>query len=57
MIRGLEPEGNDLEGLLKKLKDVCGAGGAIKDDSLEIQGDQVERVREVLSEIGFRVKG
>jgi translation initiation factor 1 len=57
VIRGLEPVGNDLESLLTKLKDACGAGGAIKEGSLEIQGDQVQRVREVLQQIGFRVKG
>jgi len=35
----------------------AGAGGAIQEDSLEIQGDHVERIRRVLIELGYVVKG
>ena len=57
VVRGLSPEENDLAELLTKLKSTCGAGGAIKADVLEIQGKQLDAVRKVLSEIGYRVKG
>jgi len=57
VVRGLPAEGNDLPELLKQLKDRCGAGGALKDDELEIQGEQLDRVREALKQIGFKVKG
>ena len=57
VIRGLPAEGNDLPELLTKLKNSCGAGGTLKEDELEIQGDQLDRVREVLQQIGFKVKG
>lgn len=57
VIRGLPAEGNDLPALLKELKSVCGAGGSLQGEELEIQGDQMERVREVLTGKGFRVKG
>ncbi len=57
VIRGLPAEGNDLPGLLTQLKNICGAGGAIKDEELEIQGDQMKRIRETLRQIGFKVKG
>ena len=57
VIRGLPPEGNDLAGLLTRLKSDCGAGGSLQDDSIEIQGRQLDCVRDVLTKIGYRVKG
>ncbi|MEX0817977.1 MAG: translation initiation factor, partial [Pirellulaceae bacterium] len=55
VVRGLPAEGNDLPGLLSALKTACGAGGALKADALEIQGKHVERIREQLKALGFRV--
>ena len=57
VIRGLPAVGNDLPALLSRLQSQCGAGGTIQDDSLEIQGEHVERIRAALSEWGYRVKG
>jgi translation initiation factor 1 len=57
VVRGLPADGNDLAELLKTLKSHCGAGGTLKDDELEIQGEQLERVRTKLSQLGFRVRG
>jgi translation initiation factor 1 len=57
VVRGLPSEGNDLPELLTQLKSACGAGGALKDDVLEIQGTQIDRVRQELEKIGYRVKG
>ncbi|MFH1300111.1 MAG: translation initiation factor [Planctomycetota bacterium] len=57
VVRGLPLEGNDLPELLKQLKSQCGAGGSLQGDELEIQGDQLDRVRETLKAIGFKVKG
>ena len=57
VIRGLAPEANDLGELLSRLKSDCGAGGTVKDDCLEIQGEHLDRVREILSGRGYRVKG
>lgn len=57
VVRGLPEEGNDLPELLKQLKSQCGAGGALKEEELEIQGDQLDRVRETLKGMGFQVKG
>jgi translation initiation factor 1 len=56
VIRGLAAAKNDLPALLTRLKSQCGAGGTIQDDSLEIQGQHLERIRTVLSELGYRVK-
>lgn len=57
VVRGLPAEGNDLPELLTQLKTACGAGGAIKADTLEIQGKHLERIRATLTEIGYRVSG
>ena len=57
IIRGLSAKGNDLSPLLGKLKKACGAGGTLKDELLEIQGDHLERVRSLLKELGYRVQG
>jgi len=56
VIQGLPIEGNDLPELLTKLKNACGAGGTLKDEVIEIQGKQSERVKGVLLRLGFNVK-
>ncbi len=55
VIRGLGDA--DLTGLLSQLKTACGAGGTTKDGVLEIQGDHVARISDVLGSLGYRVKG
>lgn len=57
VVRGLPAAGNDLPDLLTRLKTSCGAGGTIKDDSLEIQGNHAERIRQTLQQMGYRVRG
>jgi translation initiation factor 1 len=42
--------------LLKDLKAACGAGGALKDGVLEVQGDHRERLMALLAERGHTVK-
>jgi translation initiation factor 1 len=43
--------------LAQELKRNCGAGGALKDDALALQGDLRDRVRELLTRKGYVVKG
>jgi translation initiation factor 1 len=57
VVRGLPADENDLPALLGQLKAACGAGGTIRDDVLEIQGDHLERLRALLADIGYRVRG
>jgi translation initiation factor 1 len=57
VVRGLPAEGNDLAELLTRLKTCCGAGGTVKDDTLEIQGNHIDRIRQTLQDIGYRVRG
>ena len=46
-----------LKALAADLKRACGTGGAVVDDTVEIQGDLRDRVRDVLLKKGWRVKG
>src|SRR5262245_36104618 len=55
VVRGLAIDGA-LPELLTKLKTACGAGVTLKDDELEIQGEHLERVREQLTKLGYRVQ-
>lgn len=57
LVRGLAASDNDLPGLLAKIKSACGAGGTVKEDVLEIQGGQLDRIRSLLQGLGYRVKG
>lgn len=41
--------------LAKSIQKRCGAGGAVKDGNIEIQGDQREEAKAELENAGFRV--
>ncbi|HCW75949.1 MAG TPA: translation initiation factor [Candidatus Marinimicrobia bacterium] len=57
IIDGLPLDESNMKTLMKKLKAALGTGGAVKNSSLEIQGEHRERVRAYLIEQGFQVKG
>ena len=57
IVRDLDPDGNDLPAILTRLKTVCGAGGTIKDGTIEIQGRHTDSVRTQLQTMGYKVKG
>jgi translation initiation factor 1 len=48
VVRGLRERGPALERVAGELKRLCGAGGTVKDGSIEVQGDHRERVAEWL---------
>ena len=56
VVRGLPAIGNDLPDLLTRLKTACGAGGTLKDDTLELQGDHRPRAAKLLEQLGYKVK-
>ena len=45
-----------LKALAKKLKQECGTGGTVKDGVIEIQGEQREKIADVLQKLGYKVK-
>jgi len=55
VVWGLAPHETDLRSLLSELKGVCGAGGSVKDECIELQGDHLTRVTDKLAEMGYRV--
>ena len=42
------------ESLCKKMRNACGCGGTVKDGDIEIQGDQREKIAQILTDAGFR---
>ena len=46
-----------LKELCQELKKRCGVGGTVGDGTIELQGDQRERLRPLLSAKGYVVKG
>ena len=56
LVRGLALDGEALAALGKRLRSACGAGGALKDGVLEIQGDHVERVLQLLAGEGHAAR-
>lgn len=56
LVRGLVLSEPDMKDLGKKLKQVCGSGGTVKDGVIEIQGEHREKIAEALKQMGYRVK-
>jgi translation initiation factor 1 len=42
--------------LAKHLKQVCGSGGTVKEDTIEIQGEHREKIAAALKKLGYGVK-
>lgn len=55
-ISGLLMDNNELKGLAKELKKICGTGGAVKDQTIEIQGDNRDKIKTYLEQKNFTVK-
>ncbi len=56
VISGLPLAGDALETLATRLKKLCGAGGAVKEGTIEIQGDHRDRLVAELQKLGFEAK-
>ena len=56
IISGLALPEKALKTLAKQLKQLCGTGGAVKLNTIEIQGDHREKLKETLEKQGHTVK-
>tara|TARA_B100000965_G_C19511316_1_gene722052 strand:+ start:430 stop:753 length:324 start_codon:yes stop_codon:yes gene_type:complete len=56
VIKGLGLNQVEAKKLLKNLKIICGTGGALKGEFLELQGDQISKAKDFLVNEGFSPK-
>ncbi len=54
VVTGISATPEEFKNLLKKLKNLCGAGGTCKNDTIEIQGEHVEKIVAALIQWGYR---
>ena len=56
VVRGAPGDAAALARLGQELKAACGSGGTVKDGTIEVQGDHVEKVMAWLAQRGHKVK-
>jgi translation initiation factor 1 len=55
-LSGMAMDASEIKNLCSELKKTCGTGGAVKDDIIEIQGDNRDKIKTLLEKRGFTVK-
>lgn len=56
VISGLGLDNKALKALASQLKKSCGTGGSVVEETIEVQGDKRELIKQVLENNGFKVK-
>ena len=56
LVTGFVGTADDLDTLGRKLKAACGVGGSAKDGEIIIQGDHLEKVRQLLTGWGWHLR-
>lgn len=57
VLAGVPHTGDGLKEFAKKMKQLCGAGGTVRDGIVEIQGEHRDFLASELKKMGYRVKG
>jgi translation initiation factor 1 len=56
LVSGLQHNPATMKEIARMLKEHCGAGGTVKDRTIELQGDQRVRARAFLEQMNYAVK-
>jgi translation initiation factor 1 len=56
LIKNLVLSEDDMNALTRKIKQACGTGGTVKGGVIEIQGENREKIADVLIKLGYKVK-
>ncbi len=56
LIEGFVGTEDDLKSLAKTLKTKCGVGGSAKDSEIIIQGEFKQKIADILTNLGYKVK-
>jgi translation initiation factor 1 len=56
VVRGAPVDAAALVKLAQELKAACGSGGTVKDGTIEVQGDHVDKLMALLAARGYTVK-
>lgn len=56
LVKNLVLSEEDMNALARKIKQACGTGGTVKDGVIEIQGENREKIANVLLKLGYIVK-
>lgn len=57
VVYDLPPNDTFLKDLGQRLKRECGTGGSVTGNTIELQGEMRDRVRGILQQLGYTVKG
>lgn len=56
IVSGIQLPADEFKALAQALKKKSGTGGAVKSDVIEIQGDNREKLKSILEDMGYKCK-